>query len=186
MIEKVVVNAQYVTVELSIVGVLKTLNLNSDELDAVSAPQAISIPIAVRRRGIETPLMLNNEIASQQRAPDTGLINLLRRAQRLLGLLTDGSNLTMADLADRERMNISDLSRVLRFAFLAPDISQAIIEGRQPTELTSKRLFRLSELPNAWDQQRTLLLTHHLTDRVKTVRPAKGTVETSRGNPLNL
>ncbi|MGX5802433.1 hypothetical protein ACWGS9_14410 [Bradyrhizobium sp. Arg314] len=157
LIQKVVLNADCVTVELSIVGLLKTLGLKVDETDTVSAYHTIAIPIDLRRRGIETRPVVNGKGAAEASTTDPGLLDLLRQAHQLLEALTDGSDLTIADLAERERMDVSDLSRVLRFAFPAPDICQAIIEGRQPTELTRKRLSRLSELPNSWTDQRTLL-----------------------------
>ena len=43
------------------------------------------------------------------------------------------------------------------FVFLAPDIIQAIIEGRQPAELTAARLKRMYDLPISWAEQRRLL-----------------------------
>lgn len=42
------------------------------------------------------------------------------------------------------------ISRALRFAYLTPDITQAILEGRQPVELTADGLRRLPELPTNW------------------------------------
>jgi len=49
------------------------------------------------------------------------------------------------------------VSRVLPIAYLAPDIVEAILEGRQPPELTAKRLRGLPEIPLAWAEQRRLL-----------------------------
>ncbi len=45
----------------------------------------------------------------------------------------------------------------MKLAFLAPDIVQAILEGRQPVDLTAARLMRLSNLPASWEDQRRLL-----------------------------
>ena len=42
----------------------------------------------------------------------------------------------------------------LPLALLAPDIIEAILDGRQPTELTAVRLKRLRQLPLDWLQQR--------------------------------
>lgn len=47
--------------------------------------------------------------------------------------------------------------RVARLATLAPDITAAILEGRQPASLTSRMLLRLPELPHDWAEQRRLL-----------------------------
>ena len=89
--------------------------------------------------------------------PEPGLLAMLMQAHQLLLALTDGTGLTIADLATRERMDVSDLSRIIRFAFLAPDLAEAIVEGRQPVQLTRHQLSRLPELPNMWTDQRALL-----------------------------
>ncbi len=45
--------------------------------------------------------------------------------------------------------------RIIRFAFLAPDLVEAILQGRQPSELTLDRL--LDNLPLDWAKQREAL-----------------------------
>jgi hypothetical protein len=49
-----------------------------------------------------------------------------------------------------------DVSRCLPLAYLAPDIVEAILQGRQPVELTVLRLKRIG-LPLSWVEQRRLL-----------------------------
>ena len=50
------------------------------------------------------------------------------------------------------------LTSLVRLSYLAPDIVRALIEGRQPIELTPTRLLRLSkELPHDWKEQRLFL-----------------------------
>ena len=46
---------------------------------------------------------------------------------------------------------------VTRPAFLAPDITEAILVGCQPRELTAETLTRMESLPLSWDEQRDLL-----------------------------
>ena len=46
---------------------------------------------------------------------------------------------------------------MIPFAFLAPDIVEAILDGRQPVELTAARLRRVRDLPISWVEQRCLL-----------------------------
>ena len=45
----------------------------------------------------------------------------------------------------------------MRLAFLAPDITLAILDGRQPPDLTAQKLLRGIELPHTWEDQRTAL-----------------------------
>jgi site-specific DNA recombinase len=48
-------------------------------------------------------------------------------------------------------------TRVLRLAYLAPDIIEAIVEGRQPPELTANKLVRFKNFPLDWPGQREAL-----------------------------
>jgi hypothetical protein len=49
----------------------------------------------------------------------------------------------------------SYFTRLVRFSYLAPDIAQAILDGRQPRDLTVDKL--LARLPLAWHEQRSVL-----------------------------
>ena len=62
-----------------------------------------------------------------------------------------------AALAKREGVSPSYFTRLVRLSHLAPDITQAILEGRQPHDLTADQLLAHSRLPLAWHEQRTLL-----------------------------
>jgi len=60
-------------------------------------------------------------------------------------------------LAKRDKVDPGDIGKALDLAFLAPDIVEAILDGRQPADLTATRLRRLTNLPAAWSEQRRLL-----------------------------
>jgi Resolvase, N terminal domain len=49
------------------------------------------------------------------------------------------------------------ISRGVRLSYLAPDITQAILGGRQPRGLPVDKLLALSRLPLAWHEQRLVL-----------------------------
>ena len=51
----------------------------------------------------------------------------------------------------------SDVTRFLPFAFLAPDIVEKILDGRQPIELNVERLKKVGPIPADWNAQRRLL-----------------------------
>jgi hypothetical protein len=82
---------------------------------------------------------------------------LLVQAQQWFAELRDERELSLNALADRRRTDSGDISRILPLAFLAPDIAEAILDGRQPPELTAARLKRINELPISWARQRDLL-----------------------------
>lgn len=90
-----------------------------------------------------------------QRDPD--LIALLADARRWRDDLLLGRAASIEELTTRERLPKGAISRVLPLAWLAPDISAAILDGRQPPDLTPARLRNLPELPLDWVDQRELL-----------------------------
>ncbi|MES0184869.1 recombinase family protein [Mesorhizobium sp. C386A] len=117
---------------------------------------SIECPIGMKRRGVETRIVLTDG-SNINRAPDGALIDLLRRAHLYLGQLVDGAGRSLTDVAMLNGTDISEVSRLLPFAFLAPKIATDIVAGDQPVELTAHRLSRLSDLPLAWADQASLL-----------------------------
>jgi hypothetical protein len=65
---------------------------------------------------------------------------------------------TIDELAAAEKINSSYVSRLLRLTLLAPDIVEAILDGRQPDELALPRLMEL--FPTEWTTQRVVLDYH--------------------------
>ena len=65
--------------------------------------------------------------------------------------------MTLSQIAAMDGTDIADVSRSLQLAFLAPDHVGAILDGRQPPELTATKLKRLDKLPLLWEDQRVLL-----------------------------
>jgi site-specific DNA recombinase len=77
----------------------------------------------------------------------------IARAKTWMQHLRDGKYQDTAEIARRFELNDAHVRRVLRFGYLAPDIVEAIVEGRQPRSLTVRRL--LQGIPCAWADQRT-------------------------------
>ena len=82
---------------------------------------------------------------------DVTLVKALARAFRWRRMLEDGSYSTIKELAATEKINASYLCRVLRLTLLAPEIVEAILDGRQPEEVTLPRL--LEGVAVEWGQQ---------------------------------
>ncbi len=74
-----------------------------------------------------------------------------------LAQIRGGEVQSVRDLAERHGVNQGDVSRILPLGLLAPDIVEAILDGRQPIELTAKRLKRIRDLPVSWAEQRRVL-----------------------------
>ena len=66
-------------------------------------------------------------------------------------------DLSISDIAESQGVHRSYVSRLIRLAFLSPEITEAILDGRQPLGLTAARLMRVSRLPLDWRAQRQAL-----------------------------
>ncbi len=113
------------------------------------------IPIQLKRRGIEVKLVIQTPHDAPS-LPDTKLVSLLADAHRWVDDLAKGRAISVRDLAQQNDRDPSEVSRTLPLAFLAPDIVDAILDGRQPLDLTPHQLKRLV-LPRRWDDQRCRL-----------------------------
>jgi site-specific DNA recombinase len=88
---------------------------------------------------------------------DLPLLKAVARAQRWFDDISTGRASSLAAIAARERLTARYVGRLIRLAFLAPDIVESIVEGRQPTTLAAEALTRRIELPLSWCSQRTAL-----------------------------
>src|SRR5580658_3518845 len=79
----------------------------------------------------------------------SAIITLLLRARRFNATLADGEGVPFAALAQREGGSRSCFMRLVRLSYLAPDITKAILDGRQPGDLTAEELLEHSRLPLA-------------------------------------
>ncbi|MFO1090602.1 MAG: recombinase family protein [Hyphomicrobiales bacterium] len=109
--------------------------------------------ISLRRRGVEGRL-----IVADQSPPvvDAKLVEILTKAHRWAALLTTGKIESLEALAGSGGILASEVSRILPLAFLAPDVTEAILLGRQPIDLTAERLKR-TPIPILWHDQRRIL-----------------------------
>ncbi len=125
-----------------------------DSTDGTDRLIHLEVPTALRRRGVETRLIIPS---SDHRAPDERLIGLISRSCEWIEQFSAGTVTSVREIARRDNLDEGDVSRFLPLAFLAPDIVQAIISGRQPTELTAEALRHACPLPCSWEKQRKLL-----------------------------
>lgn len=121
------------------------------------APETVTIHVPFRlvKRGGRKEMQLP-EGAAQARKPDNTLIKALARAFRWKRMLETGEYATIADLADREGIAAPYLTRTMRLAQLAPDLVEAILDGRQPRDLTLEAM--RGQIPEEWSKQVEALL----------------------------
>jgi hypothetical protein len=80
------------------------------------------------------------------------LIRALARVHRWNRMLGDGKYRSASEIAEAENVTRSFVNRLLRLTLLAPDIQEAIIDGRQPKGMQLEELTRT--MPSGWAEQR--------------------------------
>ena len=95
--------------------------------------------------------MVTPGVLALERRQDITLIKAVARAFRWRRMLETGRFGTINELAAAEKINSSYVSRVLRLTLLAPDIVEAILDGRQPEGMTLPGLMK--PFPVEWDRQ---------------------------------
>jgi hypothetical protein len=117
----------------------------------------VSIRVTFRQRGGRKQILAPLGAAPWSPAPriDTALVKALVRAHRWRQMLENGEYNSSAELAKAERMNESYFGRILRLTLIAPDITEAILAGQQPSTLQLDDL--LKPLPPAWERQHSVL-----------------------------
>ena len=121
--------------------------VNDDETEI------LSVPVRLRRAGREIRMVIDRTDPFAAAKPDARLIKLLAGSTRHLPT----TKAFPAALAQREGVSRSYFTRLVRLSYLAPDITQAILDGRQPRYLTAEKLLEHSSLPLAWHDQRIVL-----------------------------
>ena len=110
----------------------------------------VHVPFSLVKRGGRKEMVLP-EGALQLRSSDNTLVKALARAFRWKSMLDMGDVATVAELAERERIAPSYMTRVLRLTLLSPVIVEAILDGTQGTELTLAQVMR--PFPVSWSEQ---------------------------------
>ena len=113
----------------------------------------VHIPLSVRRRGgrkvVIAPDGTEAPVIAAARI-DTTLLKALARAFRWRRMLETGVVSTVGEIAVREKINKSYVSRVLRLTLLAPVIVEAILDGRQAEGMTLRGLMK--GFPTRWER----------------------------------
>jgi site-specific DNA recombinase len=110
----------------------------------------------LQRVGREMRMLVEN--SEDQTTADPGLLRIIARAHDIQARLTQNTDLTLHSIASQEHVSPGYVSRLLRLPSLAPDIITAIINGKNPPQLTAKKLMRLTlQIPIDWTEQRKLL-----------------------------
>lgn len=115
------------------------------------------VPLQIRKRGVETKLVIESGLPCKAVNPDPSLIKVVSRAHRWMEALRSGHQPSQAAIAKAEGVSRRYVGQLLPLAFLAPDIVESILAGRQPVDLTTEKLIKQIDLPLEWAEQRRVL-----------------------------
>jgi site-specific DNA recombinase len=131
----------------------RTLSANADGAEQTLI--RLRVPASLQRTGKEMNFIVNG--VPNSAPPDTALIRLLVRSQRIAKRMFEPNCPPLEAVAQEERITASYATRLVRLAFLAPDIVAAILAGKQPAGLTANKLMADTRLPLDWQEQRATL-----------------------------
>ena len=119
-------------------------------------PIVITVPVLMCRRGNERTIRPSSHSDNTRPAePDRALVRAMIRGYQWRGKLESGAFRSIDALARAERASPTDMARLLQLAFLAPDLTEAILDGNQPSQLTLANV-RARPFPIDWVAQRDL------------------------------
>lgn len=148
MIKRIDLTPNLVSVAFESASLLKLLDQPSSALD--NDALCWSVPLTLRRRGVETRIILGNIVSE----PDHVLLSNIRLARRWYRQIIAGK--TYGEVAADHKTDRSRIKQMIALAFLAPDILKSVVEGSQPTDFTSEWI-KSHDLPADWSAQRVLM-----------------------------
>ena len=154
LIERISINPDHLSIHVKRSQLLGLLLDGPIDDSADGQAIALRFPVSFRRRGVEAKLILGRQDGPD--TPDRKLVDAVTSACDWRERLLTGEAASINDLAGQVRRHPSDITRTIPLAFLAPDIVEAILQGRHPFGFTVERLLRC-RLPVCWEQQRRLL-----------------------------
>ncbi|HRK98460.1 MAG TPA: recombinase family protein [Alphaproteobacteria bacterium] len=161
LIQRVVVTTTKVSIELRPVGMIGLLHEIMPDVKieksrpTKDSPITIEIPIKLRKRsGRKYITAPDGRDLSSYRKPkyQTNMMQAIVRGHQFSDMLDREPDITIKHLAQREMLDHGYVAKTIRMTQLAPDIIEAILNGRQPQAMTLAELMR--PFPNCWNTQR--------------------------------
>jgi site-specific DNA recombinase len=147
LVDRVTIGVVSVRIELKQEALASRLLGDASHRLGLDGAIVIEAPLSATRRGVETRLVIQGDgAASVDREPDAALVKAVARGHAWFDDLVTGRAKSVNEIVAREGLTPRYVSRLLDLAFLPPTLVEAILEGRQPAEMTAEQLSR-SERP---------------------------------------
>ncbi|WP_338466253.1 recombinase family protein [Novosphingobium sp. ZN18A2] len=144
-----------VEIALSAKGLRAALDLPDAEDLAVSL--TLTCNVRLTRTGRAVRLVHDNGVPIRTGEPDPALLRLLMRAREWWAMLAEGE-FDVTTLARREGVNDSYLCRVVRLAFLSPQVVDGIVAGKLKPGIDITALLKAGTIQGDWVEQGQALL----------------------------
>ena len=133
--------------------------MNSVTLKQSDQGVRVHVPMTFRKRSGRREIIVPAGLDStQDSTPDylEALVIAISRAHRWKKMLDEGSYGSIAELAQAVKINRHYLARLLRLTLLAPDIIEAILDGREPDGTSLEQLRKPMSM--VWKEQCKMLV----------------------------
>jgi DNA invertase Pin-like site-specific DNA recombinase len=156
LVERVEVDSNAIRISVNRAALIALSRLKGMSYEE-SAPLLLTIPVTLARRAREVKLSIPPEPGGTETLVNPALVKLIAKAHAARKALLDDSGRSLKAIAQEQGHEPHYFSVLIKLGYLAPDIVAAILEGRQPAELTRQKLARIREVPVNWSEQRKLL-----------------------------
>jgi hypothetical protein len=130
----------------------------TNEVDPDGSAITVRVPLAIKNRGCRKVVVTpdgQRTWAPIRPGVDNPLLRAVVQAFHWKNQLEAGQFATVWELAAAMGLNGSYVSHVLRLTLLAPDLVEAILDGKQPLTMQLQPVMR--RLPVKWTDQRAHL-----------------------------
>lgn len=138
-----------VEIDLAVPIIAKLLDA---EINSESAIVTLRSDARLTRTGMVVRLVHRDGQAATTLPPDAALLRLLIQARKWWAVLREGQ-VNVTTLANQEGVTASWLTRVLRLAFLSPQIVEAITNGTLPPRFDGLAMIRPGAVHSGWREQ---------------------------------
>jgi hypothetical protein len=115
----------------------------------------VVIPLTIRKRNGRPKILPPDEVTVRDgRSQDPHVLRAIARARSWRRQLETGAVSTIQDIAEAEKVTDRFVSRMMRLAYLSPEVLERLVITRVPPALSLNDLVAVADLP--WAQQTTM------------------------------
>ena len=115
----------------------------------------LHVPLKIKykdgRKLIIAPNALDGEVPGVESPVQESLVQMIARGSAWMRMIEDGTISRVQELVAKTGYHRTHIGRILQVANLAPELTEAILEGNEPDGLSITRLKK--PIPESWEEQ---------------------------------